>query len=609
VTFGSAWALGGLILLVPLVALYLRSRGQPPRVVSSLLLWRQLDSMSTVGTRGRHLSKLPLLFLLQALVVIFLVVALAEPSVTGALPRPGRVVVVDDSLWMSAPGKLTTARHEALGVIRAAGHGTPVAIVVAGGDAPQMVYRGGADGANRALNAIRPTAAPSDLAAALAVAAGALGGRSEHVYLIRAPEDSVPQVDAAGDGFTDRTVGTATADQGIFDPSARCGVGSANTCEVYATAVNGSSTLAVDSYTAQTAGQPELTGTVTLEPNASAQIALLTAPGDKVVLGLRSPDEIPSDDKAVVAVPGVGGVAKGTAVTLVGTRARSLSIAQALVATPGITLQLATPTTYRTALARKSAVVIYDGWLPAGGLPPAAATVLIDPPRVPGGHAGRALSDSVVTGTDQASPLLTGVDLNSLAIGPGSGHALSLPTWLTPAAWSASGPVIAAGDDGSERLAVLSFEPGKSNLPQLSSFPVLIANIVSWASRWAPGSASLGEPITVDATPGARAAVFSLGGDVVSRVELRGHPVAFTPQRPGFYTVTETGPGVSRSLTIAASAETPTQSARAVDFRASVDPTERGAPTSLALWFLVAAFVVMAGEGLYWVMRRTSVVA
>jgi hypothetical protein len=156
---------------------------------------------------------------------------------------------------------------------------------------------------------------------------------------------------------------------------------------------------------------------------------------------------------------------------------------------------------------------------------------------------------------------------------------------------------------------VLSFEPGKSNLPQLSSFPVLIANIVSWASRWAPGAASLGEPIMVDATPGSRAAVFSLGSDVISRVQLHGRPVSFTTQQPGFYTVTETGPGVSRSLTVAASAETPTESPRTVDFRSSLDPTERGAPTPLVLWFLIAALVVMAGEGFYWVMRRTSVVA
>src|SRR6202042_2925305 len=108
------------------------------------------------------------------------------------------------------------------------------------------------------------------------------------------------------------------------------------------------------------------------------------------------------------------------------------------------------------------------------------------------------------------------------------------------------------------------------------------------ASRWAPGAASLGEPITVDATPGARTAVFSLGDDVISRVRLHGRSVSFTPQRPGFYTVTETGPGISRSLTVAASAETPTQSAQTVDFRSSVDPAERGASTSLALWFLVA---------------------
>jgi Aerotolerance regulator N-terminal/von Willebrand factor type A domain len=609
VTFASAWALTGLVLLVPLVALHLRERGQPSREVPSLLLWSELDSPSRVGARGRRLPRLPLQLLLQALVVVCLVLALAQPMLTAGTARAGTVVVIDDSLWMSVHGRLETARREALRLVRSTPRTSSVAIVTAGSGSPQIVYRGGSRGVRAALTAIRPTSAPADLGTAVSVAGSALRGRAAHIYVVHAREDALPHVEAGKGQLSARTVGSPLADQGIFDPSARCGIGVPRVCEVYATVDNRSATPVRDSYSAGTAGARELTGSVDLAPNSSAQIALLAAPGDRIAIGLTSPDQIPADDNAVVAVPGVGGVTDGTAVTLVGTRSRSLALAQALVATPGVTLQLATPSTYRPALARSSGVLILDGWVPRGGLPPAPATVLIDPPSLPGGHSRISSSGPVVTGTDQSSSLLAGVDLSSLAVSADGGRAYSLPRWLTPVAWSSSGPILAAGDDGAGRLAVLSFEPSKSNLPQLSSFPVLVANIIAWASRWAPASAGIGEPMTMDAIPGARVATVSLGRDVVSRFRLHGRPVSFIPERPGFYTVSETGPGVSRSLSVAAAAENPAPVAGSVNLRAAGEAKERGAPAPLALWFLVAALIVMAGEGVGWALNRTRVFA
>ena len=43
-----------------------------------------------------------------------------------------------------------------------------------------------------------------------------------------------------------------------------------------------------------------------------------------------------------------------------------------------------------------------DGWLPPGGLPPAPAVLLVDPPRLPEGRVGGTLGDTVVSGTDAA---------------------------------------------------------------------------------------------------------------------------------------------------------------------------------------------------------------
>ena len=616
-TFASAWALAGLLLLAPLVALHLRHRHHLAREVPSLLVWREVDALPSTGERGRRLPPLPLLLLLQAAAIVFLVIALAQPHTSGAARAPARVVVIDDSLRMSAPGQLAAARRAALGVIGAAPAGARVAIVVAGAT-PVTIYRGGAAGASAALQKIHPTAAPANLAPALATASGLLGDRRDRIAVIRAPEDTLPAYRAARGELRDIAIGARVPDQGIFDAGARCGIGSPSICEIYAKVVNASNRPVHDRYAAQAAGRPPLTGEVNLAANASAEMALLASPGEHVTLGLSGRDPIAADDSAAVTVPGEGGAAGSTTVTLVGTRARSLALAQALVSVPGVSLRLATPATYSPADAADSGLLVLDGWLPQGRLPQAPALLLVDPPRLPGGKTGSktggTLPDTVVSGSDPTNSLLTDVDLSSLDIGRGTARRLSLPGWITPVAWSPSGPLIAAGDSGRQRVAVFAFEPGRSNLPQLPSFPVLIANLVAWASRWAPPAATAGEPILVDATPGAQTATLSSAGAVIERARLHSSPVSLSVPGPGFYSVTESGPGVRRTATVAASAATPatppaTPAATAVDLRSARGGSQITAATPLDDWFLAAALVALLLEASYWATRRQRVLA
>ncbi len=98
------------------------------------------------------------------------------------------------------------------------------------------------------------------------------------------------------------------------------------------------------------------------------------------------------------------------------------------------------------------------------------------------------------------------MNLSSLSIDPRSARDLALPGWLTQVAWSPAGPLIAAGGNGRQRIAIISFEPSRSNLPQLASFPIMAANLVGWGLAWAPASAVAGLPILADAIPGATTA-------------------------------------------------------------------------------------------------------
>lgn len=235
-TFTDGWALAGLVLLVPLIALHLRDRGRELRDVPSLLLWQGLEVDSPADSRRFRLPALPLLLLLQALALALLVLVLAQP-VGHTRPRSEQVIVLDDSFWMQVPGRLRAAEEEIEHVEPTVPAGGPVRIVLAGPD-PEVLYQGDASGVQAVLRRVEPSAAPADLSSALTVAAGLLTGPRDRVVIVHAPEDSVPRSRSSPGELSTFTLGEPIADQGIFSPTARCGIGAANLCGVLATVRN-----------------------------------------------------------------------------------------------------------------------------------------------------------------------------------------------------------------------------------------------------------------------------------------------------------------------------------------------------------------------------------
>jgi hypothetical protein len=613
VTFASGWALAGLVLLAPLIALHLRDRGRPVREVPSLVVWQELELAPSPGDRGLRLPALPLLLVLQAAALIFLVVALARPHSVASTPPQAQVVVLDDSMWMAAPGRLASAERSVEQIVGALPAHAPVRIVLADG-APRVLYSGHAKGVPAALARVKTSDAPDDLASALTVASGQLTSPHDRVTLIRAPEDPLPAVNVAAGELSTLAVGTPIADQGIFDPSARCGIGAADVCAIFATVHNSGTTAVSDRYTAQAAGHSPLTLHVRVPAGGSVPIVLTAQPDEQVSLSLHSTDALPADNTAWVTVPGQDDLPSTSVVTLVGTPAQALPLARAFASIPGVTLRLRTPSSYVPGDARVSDLVVLDGSVPKGALPAAPAVLLVDPPRLGSlGQVGPVMTDTVLSGSDAGSELLDGVDLSSLDVTRGAAVRLTLARWLAPVAWTEAGPLLAAGNNGHQRVAVLSFDPGRSDLPQLASFPVLAANFVRW-SAWAPSSATAGQPIGVfDATPGTRTVTSTQragSGGAVERVRSSGQPVALRASAPGLYDITETGPGVSRQavLNVNASAPAAAASAAPVDLL-TARVGARASGGSLAAWFLTAALIVLLLEWIYWSALRRRAVA
>ena len=600
-TLLSAWALAGLLLAVPLILAHLRRRRPPTREVDSLLPWRDLGAAAAPARRRLGAPVLPLLLALQLAALVILVVSLARPAGGAQEPRPSRVFVLDDSIWMQArDGNASRAQAAAAvvrGRLRELPGGERVSLVLAT-DAPQILYSGEAAGALSALHALPAGYGAANLAAAVRLAIGLGSQRGERILLVRAPEDAPPAVAGSGARLSQLVVGARFADQGLTGASARCGLPGAGSCEVFARVQNAGTAAAEDDVSVLLGGAVAARQTVTVPAEGSAPVAFHAPAGAAIELELAGHDALAADDRAFAAVP----ASVATTVTIVGRPNDARPLAAALASVPGVRLRLRTPSDYRPADAAESDLLVLDGWLPVGGLPDSSALVLVDPPRLPGGQVIGHLSDSRVSGIEASSPLLAGVDLLSLSIDAGAGRRVRLPGWMQAALWSPEGPLLAAGENRGQRVALLSFDPSLSDLSELEAFPELIANLVAFSQEWAPATATVGQALPYDAAPGTESlSVSSASG--VQRLESSAGSHSLTLAAQGFATISARGPWGTRTRTLAVNTE---PSSAAVQGRVSLGlpAAEAGPRVGWWPWLLAGALLAMLAELLY-VTRST----
>jgi hypothetical protein len=319
-------------------------------------------------------------------------------------------------------------------------------------------------------------------------------------------------------------------------------------------------------------------------------------------LQLRGRDALALDDVAWFTVPSAADTPPSMTVTLVGDPATAKPLAQALAAAPGVNLELRTRATYRRSDALRSDLVVLDGWVPPTGLPPAPAVALIAPPRLPGGAVGGPLSAAPVSSTAVGHDLIRGVDLRSLSVDRDAATRLTLPGWLEAVVSSPGGPLLAAGDNGRLRLAVLAFDPPDSNLTQLSAFPILARNLERWAAGWT--SAGDDGSLTIDSLPGATHATIIPDGGPARTSVLRGRPLGITGLAPGSYTVAAVGPVVAHRAVLAASLPPQGASSARTDGPIDVTAWARTAvpreESSLSSYLIALVLIAIGGEWIYW---------
>jgi hypothetical protein len=180
--FATPLGLSALSSLLVLVVLYLISR-RPSRV--------RLPTIQFLGRDPKRLGSQPrlkrfrrsLLFLLQALLLVCVALALATPTISvGAAGGEEGVVVLDASASMATESDGATRFQRA--VDAAAGDLAPTASVVTAESTPQVIARRQpATDAQTTLTTLRPTDAPGDLAGAVSLATRVADpGATIHVY-------------------------------------------------------------------------------------------------------------------------------------------------------------------------------------------------------------------------------------------------------------------------------------------------------------------------------------------------------------------------------------------------------------------------------------------
>jgi hypothetical protein len=151
--------------------------------------------------------------------------------------------------------------------------------------------------------------------------------------------------------------------------------------------------------------------------------------------------------------------------------------------------------------------------------------------------------------TGSAHPLVEGVDLRALFVLRAQQY--SAPAWLEPVLNSDKGPLILAGEQNGQRVAVLTFDPSDSNLTKLAAYPLLMQNLADWLFPLAGMQAlSPGEPTRLQPgisvkTPKGRTVEAAKSGEFIDTDEVGTYDVAAGTSSAAQFAVNMAGTGES----------------------------------------------------------------
>jgi Ca-activated chloride channel family protein len=513
----------------PIILLYmLRLRRREVRV-SSTLLWRRLMRDREANAPWQRLRR-NLLLILQLIVLVALVLALARPFVPTPSVASGSVsVLLDASASMNAtdvrPTRFAAAQREALALVNGLAADETMSVIAVGGT-PEVLVSASGDRAllREAINSARPGQGPADWEAAFALAAAGAKGRQDYSIVIISdgglPADLPPlpgelryvRVGEGADNLAVSALAMRASGDALQLFAAVTNHGDAEAEAIFDIEADGALLTArrLDVPAGETASL-----TADLPPDTRVVRAALTPPVE------QGADYLPLDDEAY-AVYAPSGAAR---VLLVSDG--NLFLEQALRALPSVEGYLASPGDLPEG---HFDLYIFDGVplpdeLPDGDLlivnPPASSELI---------GVGETFEETDFVRQADDSPIMAFVDFEGVSVL--EARRVETPGWAQVLVEAEGGPLLLAGEQDGRRVAVLTFDLRASDLPLQIAFPVLMSNLMHW---FAPGQAfdapdglRPGQPLIIRPLAETSEVAISMPDGSRERLTVEGLPIAFT---------------------------------------------------------------------------------
>ena len=468
-------------LSVPILAFYMLKLRRREQIVSSTMLWQQVIRDQQANAPWQRLRR-NLLLLLQLVILLTLVMALARPySEISRLVQGNIVVLLDASASMQAtdvsPSRFEVARSGAKQLIDSLGPNDTMTLIAVG-DMPRVLSSLTNDRAvlRQALATAQSTNTVADWEAAAILAASSARQAQRTTTVVFSDGGLPPGIPDLPGEVRYVPIGTSAENQSIRalavrddpqGPQAFLRVSNNGTQPV---------TSLVEVYVDGTLFDAR---TLSLSPRTESSISLKDLPLDtrqvearladadalaidNVAWAVRSPGE-----RATVLLATPGNTFLERAIGLM-PHLDPIMVRVTNTLTNARIVQPATPPT----------LYVFDGVLPEH-LPETGNLFFIDPPASTGLFAvAGTLTRTQVTHIEAKDSLLRYVDLDDLLIA--RARAIVSPSWARAVVAAEGGPLLLAGEVNGRRVAILTFDLHQSNLPLQVAFPILIANLSTW---------------------------------------------------------------------------------------------------------------------------------
>ena len=613
-----ALALG--ITLPIVVIFYLLKVRRHDEEVSSTFLWNDLIRDLAAHEPLQRL-RWNLLLLLQLIALALITLAVARPFSEQIGQKPVQaILLLDGSASMQARDVKPSRFARAVEAARNTLAGLPenslaTAILVAAH--PQVLVAATADRqqVDRAVAGAQPSGAAADMREALLLARS-LGGdpNARRIYLFTDGAFSLPP-DLPEDLGTVQVVPVGqpvTGNLAVTTISSRPDPQDNRRQQLFTRVANFSDLPAQGVISIAVDGQTVEDRTVDLAPNGQSDQVFEQLPAGAryasvTISDLNGDNGLTLDDTAFAVLV----QRKPAQVLLVSNGNQFLE--KVLTLLPNVDLYRIAAQRYLAVEADRFDIIVFDNYLPP--LLPRGNLLVVNPPdRGPYRTTG-SVSRPRVASWDREDPILSFVDIRDLNLARAS--KIDMPRWGKPLITAGDGtPLMVAGQDGDRRVAILPFDLGQSNLPLMSAYPIMMANLVNYLSP--PGvvqapEIQTGAPESLSPLPQVQNVRVTGPNDQVAEFRAGSGPITYAATDvPGLYRVQQLVQGGQQTVDddlFAANLGNPDES----DLRArltgldNTGPADAGVTTlQKEFWGILAAIVLpLLLFEWFWFHRRT----